>query len=213
MAHPSRSLSMTPRHCPFPASLGMAGLAAFAGLTGCGASRTAAVASPDSSSPAARDSFAGSPPTTVTDSVAGAGPGAVGPTDAPDGAGLPLRRIGQWSHTGIGEPRRVVLRDANAWTAFWAELGPAAGARPEIDFTRNLIIAVAAGQRRSGGYGIAVDRVSRSGGELTIETVETTPSPNCLTTQALTQPVDVVVVPAAGVRSWSFVERKEVAGC
>jgi hypothetical protein len=124
---------------------------------------------------------------------------------------IQLRRIGQWSHTGIGEARRLVIRDANGWAQFWAELG--VGERPELDFNQNLAIAVASGQRPSGGHEIAVQRVTRTGGQLTIHVLETTPGPNCLTTSALTQPVDVVAVPRDGAVGWSFVESREVRAC
>jgi PrcB C-terminal len=125
--------------------------------------------------------------------------------------GLDIRRIGQWTRTGIAEARRLVIRDANAWVEFWSELG--VGERPDVDFSHDIVVAVAAGQRQTGGYEIAVDRVVDNGGELTAEVVETTPGPNCITTQSLTQPVDVVVVPGVRPRSWSFIERKEVRGC
>lgn len=125
--------------------------------------------------------------------------------------GLDIRRIGQWTRTGIGEARRLVIRDANAWADFWSELG--VGDRPAVDFSRDVVVAVAAGQRPTGGHEIAVERVINSGGELTVEVVETTPGPNCMTTASLTQPVDVVVVPGVAPRSWSFVQRKEVRGC
>lgn len=124
---------------------------------------------------------------------------------------LEIRRIGRWSRTGIGESRRLVIRDANAWADFWSELG--IGDRPEVDFTKAVVVAVAAGQRPSGGYEIAVDRVGQAAGELTVQVVETTPGPNCMSDSSLTQPVDVVVVPAVAPRSWSFVERKEVRDC
>jgi PrcB C-terminal len=133
---------------------------------------------------------------------------------APYGAGAPaleLRRIGQWTNTGISESRRLVIRNANAWAQFWAELG--VGDRPNIDFTKYLVVAVAAGQRSSGGYEISIQRVSQANGDLTIEVLQTVPSPNCVTTSALTQPVDVVVVPAVGAQGWSFLERQEVRGC
>jgi PrcB C-terminal len=133
---------------------------------------------------------------------------------APDGASprtLDLRRIGQWTRTGIGESRRLVIREANTWDQFWSELG--VGERPSVDFTRDVVVAVAAGQRPTGGYEIAVNRITQTNGELTVEVVERTPSPNCVTTASLTQPVDVVVVPAADARSWSFLERKEIRGC
>jgi protease stability complex PrcB-like protein len=124
---------------------------------------------------------------------------------------LEIRRIGQWSHTGIREARRMVIQDANAWAEFWSELG--VGNRPAVDFTRDVVIAVAAGERPSGGHEIAVSKVTQPNGELTVEIVETVPGPNCLTTSALAQPVDVVVVQGVKPKSWSFVEHKEVRGC
>jgi PrcB C-terminal len=127
------------------------------------------------------------------------------------GGDLELRRIGQWTRTGVTESRRLVIRDANAWSQFWSELG--VGEQPAVDFTQNLVIAVASGQHASGGFEIAVQRVSQSNGELTIEVQETSPGPNCITTTALSQPVDVVTVPVVGVKAWSFIERKEVRGC
>lgn len=127
------------------------------------------------------------------------------------GRGLEIRRIGQWTRTGIAEARRLVIRDANGWAQFWSELGT--GERPDIDFTKDLVIAVAAGQRPTGGYEIVIDSVKPVDGGLSVSVVERTPGPNCVTTASLTQPVDVVVVPAADARSWSFVERKEIQAC
>lgn len=124
---------------------------------------------------------------------------------------LDLRRLGQWTRTGIAEARRLVIRDANAWDQFWSELG--VGSRPDVDFTRDVVVAVASGQRPTGGHEIAVEGVTHANGQLSVSVVERVPGPNCMTTASLTQPVDVVVVPAADARSWSFVERKEIRGC
>lgn len=128
-----------------------------------------------------------------------------------DSGDLEVRRIGQWAHTGIGEARRMVIRDANGFAQLWAELG--AGDRPDVDFTQNVVVVVAAGERPSGGYDIAVAHVAQAGGQLTIQVVETAPGPNCVTTGGATQPVDVVVVPGAAPRGWSFLERKEIRPC
>jgi hypothetical protein len=124
---------------------------------------------------------------------------------------LEIRRIGQWTRTGIGEARRLVIKDANAWAQFWSELGM--GDRPAVDFNRDVVIVAAAGQRPTGGHEIAVTRVTQTQGGLTVEVVERAPGPNCMTTTSLTQPVDIVIVPVSGVRSWNFVERKEIRGC
>jgi len=191
---------------------------AVAALAGCGAGRTIRVAEGDDS-PSEPVALAPTP-------AAEPAPGAASPSDTAPAAAAPseqgyapygnnrtldLRRIGQWTRTGIGESRRLVIRDANAWDQFWSELG--VGDKPSVDFTHDVVVAVAAGQRPTGGYEIAVDRVTQSDGGLTVEVVERTPGPNCMTTASLTQPVDVVVVPAADAKGLSFLERKEIRGC
>ena len=124
---------------------------------------------------------------------------------------LTIRRIGQWTRTGVSEARRLVIRDANTWAEFWSELG--LGDRPGVDFSKDMVIAVAAGQQPTGGHEIAVKGITHAEGELTIEVLETRPGPNCMTTTALTQPVDVVVIPRVNIRSWSFVAHQEVRSC
>jgi PrcB C-terminal len=130
-------------------------------------------------------------------------------TPPADNAGgtVEIRRIGSWVSSGVKGSRRLVIRDPDTWNRFWSELG--AGVRPEVDFSRDLVIAVASGERRSGGHEIAVERVSRTGGELRIEVVETGPGAGCVTTAALTQPVDVVLVSVTGVTGWSFADPAE----
>ena len=190
----------------------------IAALAGCGAGSSIRVAEGESAAsepvalapaPAQEPApEAGSPPDTASAAAALSEQGY-----APYGNNrtLDLRRIGQWTRTGIGESRRLVIRDANGWAQFWSELG--VGDRPSVDFNRDVVVAVAAGQRPTGGYEIVVDRVTQSDGQLTVEVVERTPGPNCMTTASLTQPVDVVVVPAADAKSLSFLERKEIRDC
>ena len=187
-------------------------------LAGCGAGRTIRVAEGDdtASAPVALAPTPASEPALEAAPATDTASAAAAPSEqgyAPYGNSRPLdiRRIGQWTRTGIGESRRLVIRDANAWAQFWSELG--VGERPSVDFNHDVVVAVAAGQRPTGGYEIAIDRVTQSNGQLTVEVVERTPGPNCMTTASLTQPVDVVVVPAADARSLSFLERKEIRGC
>jgi hypothetical protein len=132
------------------------------------------------------------------------------PETVPDaraaGSPVEIQRIGRWVSSGIKGARRLVIRDAATWAQFWSELG--AGVRPEVDFSRDLVVAVASGERTSGGHDIAVEEVTRSGGDLRITVVETAPGAECMTTAALTQPVDVVkmapepAVPAAREGPW-----------
>jgi hypothetical protein len=190
----------------------------IAAVAACSSGRTIRVADSDdtASAPVALAPAPASEPAPVAAPPADTGAAAAVPSEqgyAPYGNNrtLDLRRIGQWTRTGIGESRRLVIRDANAWDQFWSELG--VGDRPSVDFNHDVVVAVAAGQRPTGGYEILVDRVTQSEGQLTVEVLERTPGPNCITTASLTQPVDVVVVPAASAKSLSFLERKEIRGC
>jgi hypothetical protein len=142
-------------------------------------------------------------PTPGTDTAASANP-------AP-GTDVQMRRIGRWVSSGITGTRRLVIMDPATWTQFWSELG--AGVRPQVDFGNDLVIAVASGERATGGHDIEVRRVTRAGNELRIEVLETYPSEGCVTTQAQTQPVDVVMVAATGVTKWSFFDSRAVGPC
>jgi hypothetical protein len=148
---------------------------------------------------------------------AAGGPATATPADsaaagaAQPGTAVEIRRIGRWVSSGIRGARRLVIRDPANWGHFWSELG--AGVRPEVDFRNDLVIAVAAGERSSGGHDIEVRQVTLAGGQLRIAVLETYPSSGCVTTAAMTQPVDVVMVPAAGVTGWSFIDSRTVGTC
>jgi hypothetical protein len=179
-------------------------------------------AAPPSAEPVAAPAPAGQPvaqaPAATPDTTPGAVP--VAPATQPaagyapydSSSSIAIRRIGQWSTSSITTPARIVIRDDSAYARFWASLG-GAGSRPSVDFTHDLVIAVASGQQSTGGHSIAVDRVTRVGPGLAVEVTETEPPKGCMTTQAMTQPVDVVVVAAADVKTWSFSDRKVAGGC
>ncbi len=141
------------------------------------------------------------------------------PPDDPDSADLDVdaeavgvRRLGRWSQSGIDTPERLVIRDEAALAALWSRLGT--GERqPPIDFGRELVVVAAAGVKATGGHSISMGRAILRNDELVVEVTRTAPSPDCMTTQVLTQPVDVVALAAEGVKKWRFAEREEVGGC
>ena len=115
---------------------------------------------------------------------------------------LPIERIiptvGR-EFTGLRDPARLVIRDARRFAEVWREAYAGyqpAPAVPEVDFTRQLIIVVAMGEQRSGGYAIDVTEVSATGGKLVVQVKSAVPGSSCATHDALTQPIDIVKVPA-----------------
>lgn len=151
------------------------------------------------------------PPPVERPERAGPPPERAGGLDS-DARGVGIRRLGRWTQSGMVAPERLVIRDAAALSALWSRL-QTGEPLPAVDFERELVLAASAGQRPTGGYGIAVGRAVLEDEILRVEVLETLPSPDCMTTQQLTQPVDVVAAPAERVGEVRFAERKEVAGC
>jgi PrcB C-terminal len=101
------------------------------------------------------------------------------------------------TYSGITKPLRVVIRDQDGWREFWKELfsrQQPVPPLPDIDFSREMLIVVAMGERNTGGFTIMVDAVYEKEKKLQVFVKSTGPGKNCMVTQALTQPVDIVRV-------------------
>ncbi len=118
-------------------------------------------------------------------------------------------------NSGLEEPARVVVRDAQTWSALWTRIVANSGPKPpvpSIDFSREMLIVAAMGTRGSGGYSIRVGGVSSSSTELVATVIATSPGRSCPTTQAITSPVDIVRVPSSKLLV-RFVEQQVVNEC
>lgn len=133
----------------------------------------------------------------------------VGWSDA--GAG----HIAHGYYSGFIEPARLVIDNDTDWRAAWAKayvgMAPAPNP-PAIDFSQSSVILVALGGRTTGGYNISVTRLATSADFLYAEVTSSSPGSRCGTTQALTQPFDIVRIPRVG-SAVVFVERAVVNEC
>jgi PrcB C-terminal len=121
-------------------------------------------------------------------------PGAVDVGWSDAGAG----HIAQGYYSGYVEPARLVIDNDADWRAAWtkAYIGVSPTVNPPaIDFSRWSVILVALGNRNTGGYSIAVTRLARTPDYLYAEVTSVSPGSHCGTTQALTQPFDIVRIP------------------
>ena len=110
---------------------------------------------------------------------------------------------------------RLVIRDHEAWVDAWASIWPALApipAPPNVDFSREMIVLVALGERPTGGYSILVDSAGTDAAGVTVWVGTSTPGLHCVATQAFIQPVDIARLPRieAPVR---FVDASRVADC
>jgi len=122
---------------------------------------------------------------------------------APSGPITPRRFDEQTSahfryNSGLAEPGRQVVRDAAAWSALWARITAPHGPPPPlpaVDFAREMVLVAAMGSRSTGGYSVRVEGVDGGEREWVATVAEQRPGPRCGTIQAVTAPVDIVVVP------------------
>jgi hypothetical protein len=105
------------------------------------------------------------------------------------------------SRSGIMTARREMIRSEEEWQAAWAEVMQNVASMPQlprIDFAARSVVLVAMGERPSGGYGLELTAAEAIERGLRLRIDEVSPGPKCITTQALTQPVLVLSVPARG---------------
>lgn len=118
-------------------------------------------------------------------------------------------------NSGFTTPERRVIRDTAAWSSAWATLwahNATAPALPAVDFTREMVLVAAMGQRSTGGHDILIDSVAATGSELLVRVRSRSPGAGCATTSALTEPVDIVRVPVR-MQAVFFAEYSAVVRC
>lgn len=118
-------------------------------------------------------------------------------------------------YSGLRERERLVIRRPGEWGAAWQRITAAsfpARPLPPVDFSRELVVLAAMGERPTGGYSITIDGVFEARGRLYVQVRETSPGRNCIVTEALTQPIDAVRVPRHD-GTVAFVERAETRSC
>lgn len=113
-------------------------------------------------------------------------------------AGAPFSTIEKGGVSGVTSPRTLVIKSEEEWQRLWAQHA-AARARtpgpPQIDFSREMVIAVFAGERTTGGFTVEVTAIDVSSGAIRVTYQESGPPPDSFLTQALTQPYHLVTTP------------------
>lgn len=92
----------------------------------------------------------------------------------------------------------VVIASPNEWETLWEQLHRYTIPRPavpEVDFRQHTLLTVFAGEKRSGGYTIQVEQVTRTDQAVIVRVTETAPGPRDTTTALITYPYQVVRIP------------------
>ncbi len=116
---------------------------------------------------------------------------------------LSWRTLSRGLTSGLGQPRRDVVRGEVEFLKLWAEHAadvnrPALP--PVVDFEKEMVVVVAMGNRPTGGYLTEVVDVELKGRTLKVLVAERAPTPGVIQVQRETQPFQFVVLPAVSGR-------------
>ncbi len=102
----------------------------------------------------------------------------------------------EWSgsDTAINHSGQVVIRSDRQWIQFWAEHHPHEAA-PDVDFSRQMVVGVFAGERPADAFSIKIMRVRQQAGALVIDYGEKIPPPGTFQTGVSVYPYDLKVIP------------------
>lgn len=114
----------------------------------------------------------------------------------------------------VGAQNRVIRQEQvfrEMWNKLYADHSPVPEV-PEIDFEERMVLLTVLGQRPTGGYGLRIEKVAVADGELGVHLIKSEAGDNCATTQALTNPIHIVTIPASRSEV-TFYEEKIVKDC
>ena len=101
--------------------------------------------------------------------------------------------ISQSEQSGVEEPRQVVLRTPEEWTALWKEHAPGQP-MPAVDFTKSMVIGVFLGSRNTAGYRVTITGIERDAASTVVTYREVRPGARDILAQVLTFPHHLVRV-------------------
>jgi hypothetical protein len=119
--------------------------------------------------------------------------------DGPTGPGgsLPFADVLMTDFSGIVSPRTEVIRDESRWAAVWSEIHALQSdppARPVIDFSQEMLVLVAIGQRSDSCWGVTILSLDFSGGRINLRAEERHVI-DCVCLTVITHPIHVVRTP------------------
>lgn len=126
---------------------------------------------------------------------------------------LILKGITQPGFSGYDTPQRLVIRTQADWEAAWATIWRRTSyvpALPAVDFSRDVVLIAAAGQKPSLHF-IAIEAAYATRDAATVTVRSYSPVAGCITTPVITTPADVVQMPRRD--RVSFVEEAVVRPC
>jgi protease stability complex PrcB-like protein len=117
---------------------------------------------------------------------------------------VPMRSLDKGPMSQVDSARQAVARSAAEWSTLWSQH---AGdrARPAVDFSKEMVVAVFLGTRPTAGFSVEVVGARQEGATLIVSYRESRPQPGAVAAQVLTSPFHFVAVPKHDDVKWERV--------
>lgn len=136
-------------------------------------------------------------------------------TETPTGKDVSFTVVDQGDQAaGMPARKNYAIYDAGTFADFWKKEHATDGKKaPFVDFSKNYVIAVYAGTEPTGGYKIAVTKITDTANQRSVEVAITAPGGNCSVIEEQTSPYQFVVVPDSGIEALSHTDTQTTGNC
>jgi lysyl-tRNA synthetase class I len=111
---------------------------------------------------------------------------------------IPFETLAQDFYGGMADSNHLVIKDTESLVNIYELINkgriPALDI-PTINFNKETVIALFLGEKNSGGYSIAVEKIMSINGKVTVTYKITTPKPGNMVSSVMTQPFCIVKMP------------------
>ena len=108
-----------------------------------------------------------------------------------------LRDVSRGYDSGIDARGLVVVPSREEWSKLWARHASRSLQKPQepvIDWSRELVVGVFAGERPTAGYAVRVERVVPEKDRVLVEAAENKPAKDAFVPQVITRPYHFVAI-------------------
>ncbi|MEK7114185.1 MAG: protease complex subunit PrcB family protein [Patescibacteria group bacterium] len=121
----------------------------------------------------------------------------IAPTSQPSAVAVPFTPLARGNTSTVTKRVNYLITSADGLDKLWKMLD-ATSTPPTVDFNKNAVIAVFAGQQPTTGYAIEVSKIADLSSRLVSITLAK-PDGACITGQSLTTPYEIVTVPTTSL--------------
>jgi hypothetical protein len=137
-------------------------------------------------------------------------------TNSPQVILLEFVTIAKESYSGANKKENLVITNEKAWEEFWNKIYSTQFPKPkapDIDFKKEILIGVLAGEFSTGGYSIEVIEIQQANEKINVKVKSKSPGPRCGVTSALTQPIHLVKMGKPDYKEIVFTESNHITNC